>query len=153
MRVFAYHKQQGFTLIELLVVIGIIAILSGVSIFALQGARTSGRDGRRQSDLQTIAAAIELYKADCNFYPASLPSPLTGTACALPGNTYLQAVPDDPDPAKNYIYQGLSCVAGGCRSFRIWTSLEQEPAVPPPGCIGAPGGCGGTGCNYCVTNP
>ena len=68
------YTQNGFTLIELLVVISIIGILVGVSIFGLSGARESARDARRKSDLELIKSGLELYRADCNRYPASLPA-------------------------------------------------------------------------------
>ncbi len=43
--------NTGFTLIELLVVIAITAILIGLSVFGLQGARESARDAQRKADL------------------------------------------------------------------------------------------------------
>lgn len=155
----------GFTLIELMVVISIIAVLSGISIFALNDARVSGRDAKRKADLSHIASGLELYKADCNFYPnaTSLPGPgnaLTGVApCAVAysGNRYIEAMPDDPDTSLNYIYvpttsSGGGC-AGNCTRFRLWTRLENAPTTLPSYCTSAPS-CGTSGaCNFCIVNP
>ncbi len=54
--------NKGFTLIELLVAISILAILAviGVSIFA--GAQRNARDGKRKTDVDQMARAIETGK-------------------------------------------------------------------------------------------
>ena len=151
--------HRGFTLIELLVVMSIIALLAGISIFALQGARESGRDGRRKADLASIASALELYKADCNFYPNTLPSPgspFTGSQprCDLAANRYMEAVPDDPTTGRDYFYEPLDgCVSGpaACTRFLLWAALE-DPGTVPGYCTGTPS-CGSAACNFCVTNP
>src|SRR3989344_9085541 len=99
-------KNEGFTLVELLVVMAIIALLAGLSLFALQGARSQGRDAKRKSDLETIRSALEIYKADCNVYPASIPNPgnkITGT-CTGSTNTYLEDTPGDPSTGNKYPY-------------------------------------------------
>ena len=63
-------KRRGFTLIELLVVIAIIGILSATVLVSLNTARGKARDARRQSDLKSIATALELYYFDNGRYPA-----------------------------------------------------------------------------------
>ena len=102
MIIYSDKFKKGFTLIELVIVISIIALLSGISVFALNNARSSGRDAKRRGDLAQIASGLELYKSDCNVYPNSLPavdSPLLGNTdpCTLPStNVYIQAIPGDP---------------------------------------------------------
>ena len=146
------NKQinKAFTLIELLVVISIIGVLVAVSIFGLSGARESARDARRKSDLELIKGGLEIYKADCNAYPATIPtagSALVGTgtptSCAI-ANTYISARPGDPIAAtKNYVYQ----VSGS--GYNLCASLEQQGLAT----INCGASCGSTACNYKITNP
>jgi prepilin-type N-terminal cleavage/methylation domain-containing protein len=68
---FKKNRKGGFTLIELLVVIAIIGILAAVVLVSLNSARVRGRDGRRLSDLQNIATALELYFDQNNTYVPS----------------------------------------------------------------------------------
>lgn len=124
--------KKGFTLIELLVVISIIGILIGMSLIGMKGARQSARDSQRKADLAAIVGGLELYKADCNLYPASLGTSLVGSGvCA--GNTYMASVPKDPlDPARTYVYTRTSTV-----TYTLCASLEKEAGD----------------CNYTLTNP
>ncbi|MBI2033886.1 MAG: type II secretion system protein [Candidatus Liptonbacteria bacterium] len=59
-------KVKGFTLIELLVVIGIVAIVSAVTLLTLNPAELlkQSRDSNRISDLATLKSAISFYLAD-----------------------------------------------------------------------------------------
>lgn len=139
-------KTSGFTLIELLIVISIIGLLSGLSIFALQGSRESSRDARRKADLETIRSGLELYRADCDTYPAGsgnadtvLGDPFTGSVGSCNSNTYIEDVPEDPRSG-SYFYSS----AGD--SYRICAELEDPPASPDT-CTGC------ASCNYRVTNP
>lgn len=117
-------KEKGFTLIELLVVIGIISILSGIVIIAVNPARqmAQARNAARRSDILTILNAIQQYLIDQGSLPTQITtaSRMLGTnttACnaiscvSSPGNTttvncadlsanlaptYLSAIPTDP---------------------------------------------------------
>ena len=137
--------KRGFTLIELLVVISIIGILIGLSIFGLQGARESSRDGKRKADLEQIRSGLEIYKADCNSYPATLGITLVGNnsnpSCAS-GNTYIASVPKDPI-GTSYYYSSDGIIYQSC------ARLEQT-STSPDICSGS---CGGSACNYKVVNP
>lgn len=141
-------KIKGFTLIELLVVVSIIAILMGLSFFGLQGARTSSRDGRRKADLESIRSGLEIYRSDCNQYPVSLTTSLSGddsSSSCLSSNKYIESVPQDPTPTlSSYRYSSNGT------TYEICTALEQGSGSVT---CGGSNSCGGKTCNYKVVNP
>jgi type II secretion system protein G len=142
------YKRSGFTLLELLIVISIIGLLTSISLFALQGARTQGRDSKRKADLEQIRTGLELYKADCNQYPANLPgvgSSLTGT-CTGVTNTYIQSMPGDPSSVSSYYYNRVSTV-----TYNLCSHLEDPPT--PAGSTSGCGSCNPSPCRYKVTSP
>jgi len=58
------HRSPGFTLIELLTVISIIAVLAGLLLPALSGARERGKQIACQSNLHQLGVAILVYSGD-----------------------------------------------------------------------------------------
>lgn len=143
------NKKNGFTLIELLVVISIIGILSSLVIFSINGARESARDARRITDLEQIAIALEMYRLNCNGYPASVTfgGSMAGSGTGSCTGTYMAAVPADPRAPRTYSYTRT----GTGNTYIMCASLEQAPATPNnTGC----GSCGsGFTCNYRITSP
>lgn len=141
--------MRGFTLIELLVVISIIGVLTGIILVGLGGVRASARDTKRMGDLEQIRSGLEVYRADCRGYPASLSlgGTLTGdgssTSCAS-NNVYISAIPDDPQaPGFTYSYTRTAPA-----TFILCAYLEGRS-----GSVSGCGSCGTLNCNYQVINP
>ena len=136
-------RQRGFTLIELLIVMTVISILAGISIFSMDNARQSARDGRRKSDLESIASGFELYKADCGIYPPAGSANVGTTLTASCPNavTYHEDIPGDPQGG-SYCYNRISDVR-----FQLCTDLENDP----PSAASCGGACVGN--DYRVTSP
>ncbi len=98
-------RQQGFTLIELLVVIGILAILMGIVLIAINPARqfAQANDTTRQNSVTQILNAVGQYSADNKGQlPAGFPSSPTEVSkagydlCQYVSPTYIPSLPVDP---------------------------------------------------------
>lgn len=147
--------SKGFTLIELMVVLSIIGVLMALTLTGIGSSRIVARDATRKADLELIRGGLEIYKADCNSYPAASYTtdivgglPLQGigtpTACATE-NYYISAIPDDPVTSRYYRY------APTATGYEICAALEKGSGAVT--CGGSPN-CGTTSlCNYKVTNP
>jgi len=126
------QSKKGFTLLEILLVVGIIAILAGITIVAINPSKQLAqvRNTERKSDLKQIANAITQFYIDHSYYPTSLTGDLTeicdtgassspsGITCTnmidlselVP--TYLTAIPKDPS-ATTTNHAGYSVVKTG----------------------------------------
>lgn len=131
---------RGFSLIELLVAVTIIAILSAVGMANFQTAAQKARDSRRQSEIEQIRSAVELYRSDEGSYPANGLLEECGKDVSLEnagGNVYLQEIPCDPKDGNPYLYNATGL------TYVIHASFETK----------------GNDCtdlddyNYCVKNP
>jgi general secretion pathway protein G len=61
-------QDKGFTLVELLIVIVILGILATVTVFAVTGITTRGKDSACKSDLKVIQTAEEAQNANTGAY-------------------------------------------------------------------------------------
>jgi prepilin-type N-terminal cleavage/methylation domain-containing protein len=111
-------KEQGFTLIELLVVIGILAVLMGIVLVAINPSRqfNQANDASRANSARQILNAIGAFAAD---HKGTLPTAITNVAphtwpivateikngagnldlCTDLVPTYISALPEDPSIA------------------------------------------------------
>jgi prepilin-type N-terminal cleavage/methylation domain-containing protein len=116
---FKKHNSRGFTLLEILLVIGIIAILAGIVIIAINPSKqlATVRNTQRKSDIKQLANAITQFYIDKSYYPASTTFSITSLMTICPTGastspaagfctgmlnlselvpTYITAIPNDP---------------------------------------------------------
>lgn len=125
-------KNLGFTLVELLVVVAIIAILGAIGVSVYQGARQSAMDGRRKSEIKSIADSIEVAKdynnrvyrykqtdADKDF-PRGVPTDPAGRSYCISLNTNTYSTPSACTSNTTWPATGCpsatDCPAGGGNS-------------------------------------
>ncbi len=112
------NNPKGFTLVELMVVVIIIAILSVIGFTLFTNAQAQGRDGRRRTEINSMAKAIETAKD-----PATSIYVYTAADFA---QDFPNIVPSDPRVATPY------CVA---------TDITVPPSPPTAATINATSGC------------
>ena len=105
-------KQSGVTLIEMMVVLVIIAVVAAMIVPNVIGRPDEARVTVTQTDLRSIAGALELYRLDNRIYPTSAqglnalverPTVAPEPASWASGG-YLTVMPQDPWGAE-YVYR------------------------------------------------
>lgn len=66
------NLQKGFTIVELLIVIVVIGILAALVLNAFGNVQAKARDTQRQTDIRSLATALEVYYNDNGNYPATI---------------------------------------------------------------------------------
>lgn len=64
------QRNKGFTIVELLIVIVVIGILALLVITTYSGIQSKARNGKRQTDIQSIQTQLEAFYSQNGFYPS-----------------------------------------------------------------------------------
>lgn len=111
-------KNQGFSLLEMLVVMAIMGIILTVSAVSYLTIQQKGRDSRRQTDIEQLRTALEVYRSQTGAYPSIAADNTWANASNLnnvlvtPG--YMQKIPSDPQQSATYPYQ-----------YKSWNSWQR----------------------------
>ena len=109
---------RGFTLLELLVVIGIIAVLSALTLSALSLARRQAQSVVCRSNLRQISTALAAYVIDTGYYP---------------GCQHFEGFGSDRTfavwPVRLRPYLGASSAPGAQNSLRVFHCPSNDIAI------------------------
>ncbi|MBI4185434.1 prepilin-type N-terminal cleavage/methylation domain-containing protein [Candidatus Berkelbacteria bacterium] len=123
-------SQAGFTLLELLVVIAIIAILAAVVVTNLSTARSKANDTKVQTDLNSLAVAINVYTTTNNNFTgfntgtgATPPDNIATLATAVTTNNLIKKMPTHPITTEAYHYRASDKDSDGVLDYVLWGKL------------------------------
>ena len=137
-------NRSGVTMIELLVVVATLSLLLISGLFFVRPQINKGYDGRRKSDMQKIATALESYHNDKDGYPPTSGDPdpagtagmeecdtdTDGTTNTVLDNYMRAGVPCDARKKTAYVYlafpAGCDQVTTKCRSYGLFTNLDND---------------------------
>jgi type II secretory pathway pseudopilin PulG len=129
-------KQLGFSLIELLVVATIIIVLMTIGLVSYRQSSRSGRNAKRQSDVETVRQALVLYRNDLDVYPDPVAADGTNAAFVEMLATIVDyisfgSLTDPRSPTYDYTYSSDGA------DFTLCATLETSSGTDP----------------YCIDNP
>jgi prepilin-type N-terminal cleavage/methylation domain-containing protein len=160
MLIFKKHNSHGFTLLEILLVIGIIAILAGIVIVAINPSKQLAvvRNTERKSDLKQLYNAITQYYIDNSAFPptistttlnevcntgsvASTTTALNGASCGTLANlsvlvpTYLTAIPTDPTGTSSllsFIPTAYAATTATGTGYKVGVNTAKQVLISAP---------------------
>jgi len=95
---FLIKNNNGFSLVELMMVVLVMAVLTGIAIPTYTGLRDSARESATESDMNSIAKALELFRNNNPDYPA------TEQGIKILEENELKVIPEEDHWGNLYIY-------------------------------------------------
>ncbi|MEI6191287.1 MAG: LamG-like jellyroll fold domain-containing protein [bacterium] len=156
------NKSSGFTLLEILLVIGIIAILAGIVIIAINPSKQLAqvRNSQRKSDIKQINNAITQYYIDNSSFPSTISTTtltevcntgsVSNTAtstnrvnCATAGlanlstlvPTYLVSIPTDPTGSSSllsFVPTAYAATNATGTGYKVGVSATKQVLISAP---------------------
>lgn len=123
------NNHNGFTLIEILVAATILAVLAAIGFVSYASINQRSRDSKRKSDIEQVRQALEMYRSDNGYYPATGSGSWTDASglSSVLVSTYLPAIPSDPkSPDQVYRYQATNATGGNYYGYCVSALLESE---------------------------
>ena len=120
----ATDSKHAFTLIELLIVVAIIAILAAIAVPNFLEAQVRSKVSRTQSDIRTMAVAVESYHVDFNQYP--LPVAVMNTDFSI---VYPMPSPNHNLYAQNFLPQTVTTPTAYMTT--IFSDVFANPGLEP----------------------
>ncbi len=119
-------KATGFTLAELLLVVALLGVVATAGVASYVNSQRQSHNAKRQTDIQVLRNALELYRADNRVYPTSDGDVQTSLKSFL-APTYLKTggFPIDPQASRGYMYH----YSGTGSTYDLCAYLERGPGT------------------------
>ncbi|MDD4412603.1 MAG: type II secretion system protein GspG [Patescibacteria group bacterium] len=122
----------GFNLIEIIFAVLILAFLASSMFIPFKNVLIKSKDVQKLDDVKTLQSALDLYKFNEGFYPATS-TVIAGQPLTSLNNTktYLNKIPSPVSDSNDDDYQYYQLQQGG--SYRIDYKIENRTGNISPG--------------------
>lgn len=116
---------KGFTIVELLIVIVVIGILAALVLNAFGNVQAKARDTQRQTDVRSLATALEVYYNNNGQYPSTV---ILGTAAGQLSGVDAGAILAPNNKTVNAVYSAAAAAAAPTTKTNMYCTGANTPA-------------------------